>query len=130
MRHRIKLRWVFNANTVLLHRFPALKMKGSGFSEILVTLYQTSDGILKLLLCKPQNLTVTGNLKTQIEKGKVLWEVIYCSNGKLPDPCEHTVPLLNFTVNIQEEIQIQRSIYCAGVNIFSSLPCRPSILIN
>jgi len=67
-------------------------------------------------------------LKTQIEKGKVLCEVIYCSNGKLPDPCEHILPLVNFTVNIQEEIQNQKRIYCAGVNTFSSLPCRPTSL--
>jgi hypothetical protein len=70
------------------------------------------DGILELLLCKPQNLTVTGNFKTQIDKGEVLWEVIYCSNGKLPEPCAHTLPLLNFAVNIQEAIQIQKSILC------------------
>ena len=56
MRHRIKLRWVFNANTVLLHHFPALKTEGSGFSEISVTFYQTSkchiteNGILESLL--------------------------------------------------------------------------------
>jgi len=136
MKHRIKLRWVY-ANTVLLHHFPALKMEGSGFSEISVTFYQTSkchipeDGILNLLLWKPQNLTVTGNFKTQIERGKVLWEVIYCSNGKLPDPCEHTLPLLNFTVKIQGKIQTNSEkyiTYCAGVNIFSSLPCRPTSL--
>jgi len=36
-RHRTKLRWVY-ANIVLLHHFPALKMEGSGFSEISVTL--------------------------------------------------------------------------------------------
>jgi len=89
----------------MLHHFPALKV------EISVTFQQTSkchipeDGIL---LWKPQNLTVTGNFKTQIESGKGLWEVIYCSNGKLSDPCEHNMSLLNFTVNIQEEIQIQK----------------------
>jgi hypothetical protein len=70
---------------LLLHRFSALKMERSGFSE---TFYKTSkcrileDSILELLLLKPQNLTGTQNFKTQIEKGKVLWEVTCCSKGK------------------------------------------------
>jgi hypothetical protein len=39
-RQNIKLRWVFNANAVLLHHFSALE--GSGLSEISVTFYQIS----------------------------------------------------------------------------------------